>query len=75
MKKQICWAAFAATALCACGPGTPQLGQAPVEDVVDAMSLEEKVHMVIGTSMAEASGEQPVIGRTDKSLPGAAATS
>ena len=75
MKKQICWAAFAATALCACGPGTPQLGQAPVEDVVDAMSLEEKVHLVIGTGMAEASGEQPVIGRTDKSLPGAAGTS
>ncbi len=68
-------AASLAAALCACGPGAPQLGQAPVEDVVEAMTLEEKVHMVIGTGMAEASGEQAVIGRTQNAVPGAAGTS
>ena len=75
MKKQFCMAASLAAALCACGPGAPQLGQAPVEDVVEAMTLEEKVHMVIGTGMAEASGEQAVIGRTQNAVPGAAGTS
>ena len=75
MKKQFCLAAFFAAALCACGPDVPQLGKASVEEVVKAMTLEEKVHLVIGTGMAEASGDQPVIGRTDKSLPGAAGTS
>ncbi len=60
--------------LSACGPAAPQLGKDSVEDVIGAMTLEEKAHLVIGTGMVGASGDSTVIGTTKKLVPGAAGT-
>jgi len=54
--------------------GTPQLGKASVDKVVKAMTLEEKVQLLVGTGMAGFSGENPVIGETHSLVPGAAGT-
>ena len=54
----------------ACQGGEPQLGKASVDKVLKAMNLEEKVHFVIGTGMAGASGESAVIGATRQIVPG-----
>ena len=56
----------------------PQLGTSPIKEVVKAMTLEEKVSLVIGTGMnfpglpPEMQG--PVVGETNNQVPGAAGT-
>jgi beta-glucosidase len=67
-------AAAALMALVSCDPGVPQLGKSSVDDVVAAMTLEEKVQLLIGTGMAGASGDSAVVGETRKLVPGAAGT-
>ena len=53
----------------------PQLGKDSIDDVIDAMTLEEKVHLVIGTGMEGIeSGDSAVIGETRNIVPGAAGT-
>ena len=74
MKKQLFYLLLAAGVLSACGPAVPQLGKDSVEDVISAMTLEEKAHLVIGTGMAGTSGDSTVIGTTKKLVPGAAGT-
>ena len=74
MKKQLFSTAILAATLCACGPSAPQLGQAPIEDVIGAMTLEEKAHLIVGTGMAGFSGDSAVIGETRNIVPGAAGT-
>lgn len=66
--------AVAAAALCSCGTGAPQLGKASVDEVIGAMTLEEKAHLVVGTGMEGFSGDSAVIGETKKLVPGAAGT-
>lgn len=66
--------ALAATTLLACGPSVPQLGKSSLDDVIAAMTLEEKAHLVVGTGMAGFSGDSAVIGETRKLVPGAAGT-
>jgi beta-glucosidase len=66
-----------------CGKA-PQLGKDPIKDVVAAMTLEEKAYFVTGTGVDMASpGSQsaekrpagaPVVGATQKLVPGAAGT-
>ncbi len=73
MKKTILLSA-AALAFVACQSGDPQLGKASVDQVLKAMTLEEKVHFVIGTGMTGASGESAVVGATKNIVPGAAGT-
>lgn len=64
-----------ATTFVACGPGVPQLGKASLEDVIGAMTLEEKAHLVIGTGMEGfESGDSAVVGETRGLVPGAAGT-
>lgn len=63
----------------------PQLGKASIKEVIGAMSLEEKAYFVTGTGSTTpgtpASGESersqnaPVVGSTQKLVPGAAGTS
>lgn len=60
--------------LTACGPSLPQLGKASIDEVIAAMTLEEKAHLVIGTGMAGATGDNAVIGSTKGIVPGAAGT-
>ena len=74
MKKQLFYLLLAAGVLSACGPAAPQLGKDSVEDVIGAMTLEEKAHLVIGTGMVGTSGDSTVIGTTKKLVPGAAGT-
>ena len=74
MKKQLFSTAILAATFCACGPSAPQLGQAPIEDVIGAMTLEEKAHLIVGTGMAGFSGDSAVIGETRNIVPGAAGT-
>lgn len=73
MNKPIVFALLAA-AMTACGPQVPQLGRASIDEVVEAMTLEEKAHLVVGTGMAGFSGENAVVGETRKLVPGAAGT-
>lgn len=75
MKKQLFTVAVAAATLTACGPGVPQLGKASIDDVIAAMTLEEKAHLVVGTGMKGFSGDSAVIGETKSLVPGAAGTS
>ncbi len=60
------------------GQTLPQLGKAPVKDVIAAMTREEKVSLVIGTGMRfgglspDMAG--PSVGVTEERVPGAAGT-
>lgn len=56
------------------GQSLPQLGKASVEEVVAAMTTEEKVDLLIGTGMPGMSGNSAVIGSTQNLVPGAAGT-
>ena len=73
MKKAVLLAS-SALLFAACQGGEPQLGKASVDKVLGAMTLEEKVHFVIGTGMAGASGDNAVIGAIKRIVPGAAGT-
>ena len=73
MKKAI-MILSAAAAIVACGPKTPQLGKSSIDKVIDAMTIEEKAHLLIGTGMAGEGGDNPVIGMTQNIVPGAAGT-
>ena len=69
MKKIIL---LSAAALALAGCSAPQLGKASIDKVLKAMTLEEKVHFVIGTADGNLSGA--VVGATKKIVPGAAGT-
>ena len=68
---------IAASAVLVAACGAPQLGKAPIDKVLGAMTLEEKVHFVIGTGMSGFGDDAEVsatIGATKKIVPGAAGT-
>lgn len=56
----------------------PQLGKSPIKEVIAAMTLEEKVKLVVGNGFhmpgAPAPQGGPVIGQTQDKVPGAAGT-
>jgi len=58
----------------ACGPSLPRLGKSSIDEVVAAMTIDEKAHFVVGTGMAGFSGDSAVVGETKKMVPGAAGT-
>ena len=72
--KKIMLISAAILALAGCKAGDPQLGKASIDKVLKAMTLEEKVHFVIGTGMAGFGGESAVVGATKNIVPGAAGT-
>lgn len=75
MKKYFIITLFTITLfLTACGPRSPQLGKSSIDDVISAMTLEEKAHFVVGTGMAGFSGDSAVVGETTSIIPGAAGT-
>lgn len=53
---------------------TPKLSESNIDEVVAAMTLEEKAHIVVGTGMAGFSGDSAVVGETKNLVPGAAGT-
>ena len=74
MKKLIPLTA-ALLALLVCERGEPQLGKAPIDKVLAAMTLEEKAHFVIGMGMAGMGDDSAAtIGSTEDIVPGAAGT-
>lgn len=75
MKRQLISMAVFTAVLCACGSGTPQLGKDSIDEVIAAMTLEEKAHLIVGTGMKGFSGDSAVIGATKSLVPGAAGTS
>ena len=70
--KRIMLITLAALAVAGCKD--PQLGKASIDKVLKAMTLEEKVHFVIGTGMAGNDGASATVGATKKIVPGAAGT-
>lgn len=63
-----------ALAMAACGPKAPQLSPDNIDEVIAAMTPEEKVKLVIGTGMEGFSGDSAVVGETKGKVPGAAGT-
>ena len=53
---------------------TPKLGNASIDDIVKAMTLEEKAQILVGASMANFRGVGTVVGNTMNLVPGAAGT-
>ena len=58
-----------------CSDKAPQLGKNSIDEVINAMTLEEKVHLMIGTG-GDLDSEIPsaVVGKTENIVPGAAGT-
>jgi beta-glucosidase len=74
MKKHIISTILISGTLVACSPSTPRLGKSYIDDVIAAMTLEEKAHLVVGTGMEGFSGDSAVVGETKSLVPGAAGT-
>ncbi len=57
-----------------CVSKPPQLGEATIDEVIAAMTLEEKARMVIGAGMEQegVTGDSAVVGETQSIVPGAA---
>lgn len=51
---------------------TPQLGVAPIEEVIAAMTVDEKLALIHGTGMGAAEDAEPVAGVVGGPVPGAA---
>ena len=74
MKKQLIILGMTAL-ICGCASNNaPSTATIDVEEVVTGLSLEDKVHFVIGTGMVGFSGDDAVIGSTKNLVPGAAGT-
>ena len=58
-----------------CSEKAPQLGKNSIDEVINAMTLEEKLHLMIGTG-GDLDSEIPsaVVGKTENIVPGAAGT-
>jgi beta-glucosidase len=71
-------AVVAMVATLASAADLPQLGKSPTKLVVAAMTREEKVSLVVGTGMRRPGlppdRQGPVVGETNRSVPGAAGT-
>lgn len=75
MKNRIIFATLtSALLLTSCAEKVPQLGKVSIEKVVAAMTLDEKVKLLIGTGMAGLTGDSAVVGETQSLVPGAAGT-
>lgn len=64
----------AALLVAGCGGSAdaPQLGKASIDDVIAAMTNEEKALLLVGSGMAGATGTEAVVGSSDEIVPGAA---
>ena len=64
----------AALLVAGCGGSAdaPQLGKASIDEVIAAMTNEEKALLLVGSGMAGATGTEAVVGSSDEIVPGAA---
>lgn len=74
MKKSLFVTIVFTLLITSCEDKVPQLGKASVDQVVAAMTLDEKVKLLVGTGMAGFTGENAVVGETGSLVPGAAGT-
>jgi len=85
MKKylKVCLLAALLLPLAGCGDskqptvyidGVPQLNPDNIEEIIQAMTTDEKVSLLVGTGMAGFTGDNPVVGETRNLVPGAAGT-
>lgn len=72
--KKILSISVMALAIASCGTKAPQLRPDNIDEVIAAMTPEEKVKLVIGTGMKGFSGDSAVVGATKGKVPGAAGT-
>lgn len=73
MKKFLGMAVMA-TVIASCGTKAPQLSADNIDEVIAAMTPEEKVKLVIGTGMKGFSGDSAVVGEVRGKVRGAAGT-
>ncbi|MDR1938783.1 MAG: glycoside hydrolase family 3 C-terminal domain-containing protein [Tannerellaceae bacterium] len=74
MKTTGIFMSFVLCLLQACTQGVPQLGKAPVDKVLGAMTPEEKASLLVGVGMPGFGGNSAVVGETQSLVPGAAGT-
>ena len=74
MGKKVLFIILTIGGIMGCTMKAPQLGKASLDEIVKAMTLEEKVSFVIGTGMPGFSGNAAVVGANDDLVPGAAGT-
>ncbi len=76
MNKKIVMSALAVATLTVGCTSADQVAKKTIdrEKTMAQLSLEDKAHLVIGTGMAGASGDNAVVGATRKLVPGAAGT-
>lgn len=79
MKKPAFSLLFACTSLCVAAQTAPRLGLHSDQELISAMSLEDKVRLLVGMGMrlpgmpADAA-QGPAVGQTEDKVPGAAGT-
>lgn len=74
-RKIIPVAAISLAIMTSCGSNAPQLGKASLDEVIAAMTLEEKAHLIVGTGMEGTDSlESATVGETRNIVPGAAGT-
>ena len=76
MKRIFLFSILVAGLFCSCST-TPKLLQLTADNIdviLDSLTLEEKVHLLVGTGMAGFSGDSTVVGATKNLVPGAAGT-
>lgn len=74
IKKMILTSVLAGLLIPASAQKVPQLGKSSINEVIKAMTLDEKVTLLIGTGMDAPNGNAAVVGETRLLLPGAAGT-
>jgi len=74
-KKLALLLLFIASTYMTCGAQeAPQLGKASVDEIVKAMTLDEKIQLIVGGGMPGFQGDNTVVGETQSLVPGAAGT-
>ncbi len=72
MKKPIFIMACAAAVTLGAHAQTPKLGVDPIDNVIKAMTLDEKIDLLVGNTGKEASDASATIGNSAAKVPGAA---
>ena len=72
--KRIATIAISMCTVCMSAQNVPQLREDNIDEVIQAMPLDEKVRILVGTGMKGVSVGMPVIGTTRSLVPGAAGT-
>ena len=72
MLKKLLGLSFIAGIILSCNSKTPQLGKDSIDEVIKAMTLDEKIQLLAGMEKAGFSGDSAIAGKTHSLIPGAA---